>query len=52
MKDGMIVLAYVDDCIISSDSMKKIDDFVYSMQHGPENFILTDEGDIDKFLGI
>ena len=49
---GMIVLTYVDDCIIIGDSMKEIDDFVYSMQHGPENFDLTDEGDIDKFLGI
>ena len=32
--------------------MKDIDSFVNSMQTGPENFILTDEGDIDKFLGI
>ena len=22
------------------------------MQHGSENFILTDEGDVNKFLGI
>ena len=33
-------------------SMQHIDQFVKSMQNGPENFILTDEGDIDKFLGI
>ena len=32
--------------------MKDINDFVYSMQHGKEKFVLTDEGDIDKFLGI
>jgi len=52
LKKGMIVLTYVDDCIIVGNDMKDIDAFIYSMQHGPENFILTDEGDIDKFLGI
>ena len=52
LKDEMIVLTYVDDCIIVGNSMKDIDSFVNSMQTGPENFILTDEGDIDKFLGI
>ena len=52
LKPGMIVLSYVDDCIIIGKDMKEIDSFVKSMQNGPENFILTDEGDIDKFLGI
>jgi hypothetical protein len=52
MKDGMIVLVYVDDCIIVGDNMSKIDEFVQSMQNGPENFVLMDEGNIDKFLGI
>ena len=32
--------------------MKDIDAFIESMQNGTENFILTDEGDIDKLLGI
>ena len=50
--NGMIVLTYVDDCIIVGPSMKNIDAFVKSMKEGSENFILTDEGDIDKFLGI
>lgn len=52
LKNGMIVLCYVDDCIIIGNKMKDINDFVYSMQNGPENFVLTDEGNIDKFLGI
>ena len=47
-----MILTYVDDCIIAGTSMKDIDSFVFSMQHGPENFILTDEGDVNKFLGI
>ena len=51
-KKGMIVLTYVDDCIIVGNKMREIDNFVKSMQNGKENFILTDEGDIDKFLGI
>ena len=50
--NGMIVLTYVDDCIIIGPSIKDIDTFVTSMMEGTENFVLTDEGDIDKFLGI
>ena len=38
MKKGMIVLVYVNDCIIVGDDMTKIDKFVESMQTGPENF--------------
>jgi hypothetical protein len=52
MKKGMIVLTYIDDCIIVGESMQAMTNLVYSMQHGPENFILTDKGNIDKFLGI
>ena len=50
--NGMIVLTYVDDCIIVVPSMQKIDAFVKSMEVGPKLFMLTDEGDIDKFLEI
>ena len=32
--------------------MKDIDDFVDSMKSGSENFVVTDEGDINKYLGI
>ncbi len=32
--------------------MVNINQFVLSMQNGPENFVLSDEGSIDKFLGI
>ena len=50
--NNMIVLTYVDDCIIIGPAIKEIDAFVTSMKDGNENFVLTDEGDIDKFLGI
>ena len=32
--------------------MKSIDSFVKSLEKSQEKFVLTDEGDIDKFLGI
>ncbi len=43
MKDGMVILVYVDDCIIIGKDMGEIDEFVRSMQQGSENFVLTDE---------
>ena len=52
LRKDMIILTYVDDCIIVGKSTKAIDNLVESLKNGPENFILTDEGDIDKFLGI
>ena len=48
----MIVLTYVDNCIIVGPSMQKIDAFLKSTEVGPENSTLNNEGDIDKFLGI
>ena len=41
-----------DDCIIVGNSIKEIDEFIKSLQGGSEDFILTDEGNIDKFLGV
>ena len=35
--NGMIILTYVDDCIIIGPSMDKIEAFVKLMQVGPEN---------------
>jgi hypothetical protein len=48
----MIIITYVDDCIIVSNSMKDINTFIKSMKDGPKGYVLTDEGDINKFLGI
>ena len=48
----MIVLTYVDDCIIVGHSMVDINAFFQSMNNGPEKFILTDKGYLKKFLGI
>ena len=32
--------------------MTEIDAFIHSMSNGPENFVLTDKGTIDKFIGV
>jgi hypothetical protein len=49
---GCIVLTYVDDCIIVADSMDCIERLITSLHNGTENFILQDEGSIDKYLGV
>jgi hypothetical protein len=48
----MIIITYVDDCIIVSNSMKDINTFVTSLKDGLKEYVLTDEGDINKFLGV
>jgi hypothetical protein len=48
----MIIITYADDCIIVINSMKDINTFITSMKDGPKEYFLTDEGDINKFLGI
>jgi hypothetical protein len=47
-----IVLTYVDDCIIVAKSMLRIDELIKSLHRGNENFVLQDEGSIDKYLGV
>ena len=49
---GCIVLTYLDDCIIVADSMIRIDELLKSLHGGDENFVLQDEGSIDKYLGV
>ena len=50
--DGCIVLTYVDDCIIIGDTPERIDKLITSLHGGDEQFRLTDEGSIDKYLGV
>ena len=52
MKDGILLLVYVDEWIILSHSEARIDVLIRSFKNGKENRILTDEGSIDKFLVI
>ena len=48
----MIVLTYVDYCILVVPSMVDIDAFIQSIKNGPDEFLLKDEEDINKFIGI
>ena len=48
----MIVLTYVDDCILISKETSVIDEFIQSLQNGPENFDFTDEGTMSSYLGV
>ncbi len=52
LKQNMFLLTYVNDYIIFSSLMELIDRLVRSMHEGPNNFKLTNEGDVNKFLGI
>ena len=52
MGSGCIVMTYVDDCILIADAEYKIDNLIKSMHGGKEKFVFTDEGSIDKYLGV
>ena len=52
MKKGMIILTYVDDCILIENKKETIDQFIHSLANGIEKFEFTDEGAIDKYLGV
>ena len=52
IRDNCVILVYVDDCIIISKDTKVIDRFVSSMMNGQEGFVLTDDGDLARFLGV
>ena len=52
MKKGMIILVYVDDCLIFTTSSLLADQLVQSLSTGHENFILTDEGNVETYLGM
>ncbi len=52
LKEKIILLTNINDCIIISPSKESIDRLINSMQSGPENFELTDKGDVNKFWSL
>jgi hypothetical protein len=48
-KDKTILPVYVDDAILCGPSSKDIDDIIASLKEG---FDVTDEGEIDDYLGV
>jgi len=47
-----IVLTYVDDCIIIGVTHDRINLLIQSLHKREENFVLQDEGSIEKYLGV
>ena len=45
----VILVCYVDDCLIFALSKSSIDCLITDLKN---NFVLTDEGDVDMYLGI
>ena len=48
----MIILTYVYDCILIAKKKETLDQFIHSLANAIEKFKLTDEGTIDKYLGL
>ena len=49
---NMIVLCYVDDCILISKEKTTIANFITSLKNGTEKFDFTDEGSMSTYLGV
>ena len=52
IRDNMVILVYVDDCVLVSKSSDVINEFIDSLKNGSEQFVFTDEGSMDKYLGV
>ena len=48
----MIILTYVDDCILISDKEQILDQFIHILENGIGKFEFTDEIPIDKYMGV
>ena len=48
----MIILTYVDDCILIANKKETLDQFIHSLANGIEKFEFADEGAIDKYMGV
>ena len=49
--DDVIILVYVDDCLIFLRDKEKIKQFVENLQN-KEKLDMIDEGDVDKYFGV
>ena len=52
MSSNLIIVVHADDVIIFSPKKLRIDLFIKSLIVGPENFDLTDEGNIDNHVRV
>ena len=50
MKDGSVIVVYVDDCLIFDNKDSKVKNLIDEMK---KNFSITDEGDtVEEYLGV
>ena len=47
-----VISTYVGYCIIVSHKQETITSLIESLNNGPGNYLLTDEGDISNYLGV
>ena len=52
ISEKVIVLTYVDDCIIMGKTEDDIKNLFKSLNEGDENYDFTDEGDLKNYLGV
>ena len=51
--ERMVIITYVDDCLIFSPSGSDVaEKMIKYLQQGNENFIFTDQGSIQSYLGM
>ena len=48
----MIILEYVDNCILISKKAFFIQKFISSLKAGTEDFVFTEEGTMNSYLGV
>ena len=51
-KENYIILIYIDDCIVLSKTETVLGNFIESLQSGKKIYILTDEGETERNLGV
>ena len=51
-KNESVILTYVGGCVTVSYTKGTITKLIESLNNGPENYALTDEGDISNYLGV
>ena len=51
-KGGVVLLVYVDDCILMSTMDSAIDKAISTLQSSKENFTIEDEAVVGDFLGV
>ena len=50
-KGGLVLLIYVDDCILMSPMDTAIDEAISTLRSSKQNFTIEDEGAVGNFLG-